>query len=348
MKIERKIVICELKEILILSGVGVLFNLFLYEVNASNLTLSILIWLALAKGNGYIVDVLNRQISWLHQPVTRVVIGMVAMVVYTVLAFGVIVIGVRWAFDGVSPMEMLRRIEPGDFTVAILITLIISMFIHGRAFYLNWKHALLREEKLKNESLRSQYESLKNQVNPHFLFNSLNVLSSLVYDDQQKAVAFIRKMSDVYRYVLDKKDQELVPLDEELNFLKSYVYLQQIRFGNNFQIEITEEGNGYVPPLALQLLVENAIKHNTVSEARPLHVQVQITEDRIMIKNNVQEKLSKDSTGIGLNNLRARYQYLTERPVEILSDPKEFKVSLPLLQVKNELHHSGRREDSKQ
>lgn len=323
----------ELKEILIFSGIGILFNLVLYDITVPNLLISALIWVFLSKGNGYIVDFLNIRISWMEQPILRMIVGMIAMMVYTIAAFGAIVVLGRWIFAGQDPIEMLRHIEPGDFTIVILITLIISMFFHGRAFYLNWRRALYREERLKNETLKSQYESLKNQVNPHFLFNSLNVLSGLVYEDQNKAVEFIRKMSDVYRYVLEKKDQELVTLDEELSFLKSYVYLQQIRFGEKLKISIREEGEGYVPPMALQLLIENAIKHNVVSEIRPLSVRVEIRPDRIVIENNIQEKRTKDSTGIGLSNLKARYGYLTARPVEVGNDQKTFKVVLPLLQL---------------
>lgn len=334
MKITLKVLLRELKGILIFALTGFFFNLVLYEMTSYNVLVSILVWVFLAKGNGYIVDYLNKRISWVETPVTRVVVGMVAMLIYTIVAFGVLITWANWYFFDQDPVEVLLRIEPYSFVSAILITLIISMFIHGRAFYLNWKKALLREEKLKNESLRSRYESLKNQVNPHFLFNSLNVLSNLVYDDQEKAVAFIRKMADVYRYVLEKKDQELVDLEEELKFVKSYVYLQKIRFGENFDLKISTEGaKGFVPPLAVQLLVENAIKHNIVSEARPLSVRVIISDGEITVENNIQEKRSKDSTGIGLSNLKARYDFLSDKPMVVHNDQKQFKVILPILQM---------------
>lgn len=331
--VTRKVLVREFIEVLVMGLIGVVFNLVLYDVSTASLVISASIWIVLSKGNGYIVDLLNQKISWVNQPVLRVTIGMIAMMVYTIIAFGAVIIGWNWFFFDIAPVEMLRKIEADDFTFTILITLIISMFFHGRAFYLNWKEALLREEKLKNESLKSQYESLKNQVNPHFLFNSLNVLSSLVYDDQEKAIRFIRKMSDVYRYVLDKKDQELVTLDEELDFLSNYVYLQKIRFGDNLCVKIDRKADGYVPPLALQLLVENAIKHNVVSEARPLHIAVVIDHDTISVKNNLQEKLTKDSTGIGLSNLRARYGYLSDNAMEIVKTEAEFEVVMPLLKL---------------
>ena len=293
-------------------------------------------WVFLAKGNAYLTAYLDRRISWLKTPVKRLVWGMVCMLVYTLAIAAALHIAFNWILSDKSLAEVISWLTFESLSLAILITLIISMFLHGRSFYINWKATLLREEKLKNAHLRSQYESLKNQVNPHFLFNSLNVLSGLVYEDQKRAVEFIRKMAEVYRYVLENKDHELIPLEDELIFLNNYVYLQKIRFGDNFTLEIEQAGRGYVPPLALQLLVENAIKHNIVSEARPLHVKVAIQSDHIFVTNNIQEKLTKDSTGIGLSNLKARYSYFSDRPVLVGKSGSEFQVTLPLLQVETE------------
>lgn len=341
----------ELKEIVLLAFLGGLVTSvpFCYDCGLhrflTNYLISACYWVFLAKGNEYLTTYLNREISWLEAPVKRLVWGIVVMLAYTLFIATALYIIFNLILSDNSFREIVSRISANELILSVLITLIISMFLHGRSFYLNWKDALLREEKLKNESLKSQYESLKNQVNPHFLFNSLNALSGLVYDDQEKAVAFIRKMSDVYRYVLEKKDQELVTLEEELQFLKSYIFLQKIRFAENFTIEITPGGVGFVPPLALQLLVENAIKHNVVSKAKPLHVTVSIEQDQIVISNNIQEKLSKDSTGIGLSNLKARYDFLSSRKVEIRNDGKNFTVVLPLLQLENEIHPIGGRKD---
>lgn len=334
MKLTRKVITKELMQIMYAGLAGIIFSLILYDVNVYSLAASAVLWIALSKGNGYLVDYLNWKISWVEKPITRVIVGTVVMLVYTVVAFAIVIAGANWLVSGRNIMDMVRQIALYDFLIAILITLIISMFFHGRAFYLNWKKALIREEKLKNETLRTQYESLKNQVNPHFLFNSLNALSSLVYDDQKKAVAFIRKMADVYRYVLEKKDQELVPVEEELQFAKNYAYLQQIRFGDNFRLEITETSlEGYVPPLAIQLLVENAIKHNIVSESKPLCVTITTDGKHIRVENNIQEKHSKDSTGIGLGNLKSRYGYLSDKVVKIHSDSEYFRVLLPVLKL---------------
>lgn len=334
MNYSKKTLIRHVKEGVVICLVGVLFNVLFLNFNPVNIAVSMLIWLALSKGNELIVDLIDQRISWKEQPIFRVIVGIISMLFYTVFAFAVIIIGARWLFEDRNPMEILTSIQLDDFVQAILITLIITLFFHGRAFYKEWKDALYREERLKNETLKTRFEALRNQVNPHFLFNSLNVLSGLVYEDQAKAVEFIHKMSDVYRYVLDKRDQELVPLEDELQFFNSYTFLQKIRFGENLQVTVRKgEEDGYVPPVAMQLLLENAIKHNVVSEARPLHLVVEIDHACIKISNNVQEKLSKDSTGIGLSNLRERYGFLSNKTIEVNNDGKTFEVIIPLLKI---------------
>lgn len=333
MKYTRKQFIGHLKEIFIMGMIGLVYSLFVGDLNVFNITVTVLIWISLSRGNGWLVELIDKRISWVDQPILRLTVGMVAMIIYTVFAFGLILVCTIWYYYGDSPAVTLARLGFENYLVSILITLIISMFLHGRSFYLNWKEALFREEKLKNETLKTKFESLRNQVNPHFLFNSLNVLSGLVYEDQSKAVEFIRKLSEVYRYVLDKRDDELVSLDDELKFLKNYAYLQQIRFGDNLQVDIRRSGDGMVPPVAMQLLLENAIKHNIVSEAKPLTVKVDIANGQIKIANNIQEKLSKDSTGIGLSNLRERYKFLSDQTIQINNDGHTFEVILPLLKI---------------
>ncbi|WP_258097082.1 sensor histidine kinase [Marinoscillum pacificum] len=333
MKYSREQFIGHLKEIFIMGMIGLVYSLFVGDLNAFNITVTVLIWISLSRGNGWLVEIIDKRISWVDQPILRLTVGMVAMIVYTVFAFGLILVTTIWYYYGDSPSVTLARLGFENYLVSILITLIISMFLHGRSFYLNWKQALYREEKLKNETLKTKFESLRNQVNPHFLFNSLNVLSGLVYEDQARAVQFIRKMSEVYRYVLDKRDQELVTLEDELKFFDNYAFLQQIRFGDNLKVHVERNGDGMVPPVAMQLLLENAIKHNIVSEAKPLIVNVSITKDEIKVSNNIQEKLSKDSTGIGLNNLRDRYGFLSNKKVVVNNDGKTFEVILPLLKI---------------
>lgn len=292
-------------------------------------------WLFLWKGNEYLVRVVDHYYSWLEEPGRRFIAGTLVMLIYTV-ATGIAIYG--FFFGYILERDFMAELTSNFFDFIIWpigITSVIMTLSHSRAFLQSWRQSTINAEKLKQENIASKYESLKNQVNPHFLFNSLNVLSSLVYEDQDKAVSFIRKMSDVYRYVLVHKEQELIPLADELKFMENYTYLQRIRFDDNLIVNIEKADNvkGWVPPLAIQLLVENAIKHNTVSTAHPLTVDIHITKDQIVVSNIIREKLSKDSTGIGLDNLRERYRYLCDRPVKLENDGQTFKVTLPLLTI---------------
>lgn len=292
-------------------------------------------WLFLWKGSEYQVVYLNRLgVKWDHQPVKRLLLALSISIVYVVLVTLLITMVSYVLLGDYTVNELLSRLGWSNFMIPISITLFINAILHGRAFLLQWKETAVEVERLKNENLKSQYESLKNQVNPHFLFNSLNVLSELVYEDQSKAVKFIRKMSQVYRYVLEKKDFELVELKEELDFLENYAYLQQIRFGENLKLSVEmEQTEGMVPPLAMQLLLENAIKHNIVSDSKPLTVRVLVANQKVLVTNNIQEKLTKDSTGIGLENLKNRYGFLTNEEVIIQKSESEFKVILPILKI---------------
>lgn len=291
-----------------------------------------LIWILLWKGNGYLADFITTKISWIDRPVERFFVGLVTTILYTV---GVMyVVGAIWeqSFD----VELTRSV-----TISIYITLAISLFMHSRAFLINWREATLEAGRYQKESIAAKYESLKNQVNPHFLFNSLNALTNLVYEDQEKAVQFIKQLSEVYRYVLDTRDKELVSLEEEMKFLHSYLFLQRIRFGDKLRVEVNLNSAGlFLPPLAIQMLLENAIKHNIVSEDDPLSIQVYQEKDDIVVKNNLQKKTQplEPSSGIGLDNICRRYEVLGQRKVQISEDRAEFTVRLPVITKSNVSH----------
>jgi len=188
---------------------------------------------------------------------------------------------------------------------------------------------------LQEENIISQFESLKAQVNPHFLFNSLNVLSSLIYIDRDRASKFVRQLSKVYRYVLDHKDRDTITVSEELPFIESYIFLLKTRFDQNLivNIDIPERfRERKVVPMVVQLLIENAIKHNVVSKTKPLTVDIFVENDCLVIDNNLQLKSSTErSSNIGLNNIRKRYEYLTTRKVEINENDEHFTVKIPLM-----------------
>ncbi|NJO89437.1 MAG: histidine kinase [Chloroflexia bacterium] len=203
-------------------------------------------------------------------------------------------------------------------------------------FYLMWKETLTREQKLKEEKLIFKYETLKNQVNPHFLFNSLNTLSSLVYSNPELSEEFITKLSSIYRYILENKDAELITLKKELNFAKDYFYLQQIRDGNKINLSIELNNfNFNILPISLQILIENAIKHNIASRDMPLNIRIlQSNNDYVVVENNLQEKnMISDSTGLGLTNLAERMRLITNREVIVNKTTDKFFVSIPLVKT---------------
>ena len=291
-----------------------------------------LMWVFFWKGNQYLVDFWNKRISWLEQPVKRFTVGLITVLIYTPL----ISILLGEAYSLIPGIEVNWGSE--NVIVALVITFLITFFLFARKFLQNWRQAAVDTEKLKREQMTTKYESLKNQVNPHFLFNSLNALTNLVYENQDTAARFIRKLSQVYRYVLDTQSQEVVSLERELSFVNSYLFLQKIRFEEKLKVNINVEGyeKQMVTPIAVQMLLENAIKHNTVAEEEPLTVDIYIENgNTLVVKNNLQKKTipTEESSGMGLANVKARYEFLSEKPVEVIESDSEFMVKLPLLSL---------------
>lgn len=285
-----------------------------------------LVWVVLWKGNDYLGAYISSKISWLKFPVKRFIIGVISTFAFTLTS--IYLLSVLW--KAIFQINITYGI-----LYSVIITVIISLFLHGRAFLLNWQQSKIDAERLQRENITGKYEALKNQVNPHFLFNSLNALTNLVYEDQDRAVKFIKQLSEVYRYVLDTRDQEIVSLAQEIKFLESYIFLQQIRFENRLNIEmnITDQ-NAFVTPLALQMLIENAIKHNVVSADDPLKIRLYQHNGQVIVENNLQRKsvLGEPSAGVGLENIVKRYELLTDKKVEVIDGPDKFIVKLPLLQ----------------
>jgi sensor histidine kinase YesM len=218
----------------------------------------------------------------------------------------------------------------------LLLLVIAPAFIEFAVFLLNrWRTSLAEMEKYKKENAEYRFETLRTQVNPHFLFNSLNTLSSLVYEDREKAAGFIRDLSDVYRYVLENRSRETIVLKEEIRFIKSFVYLYQLRFDNKLNVEINIADTlleKLVAPMTLQLLVENAVKHNIVSTLKPLSISITTdVNDYLIVENNLQKKTGVVSSEIGLKNISSRYAFLTRKPVEVIETESEFIVKVPLL-----------------
>ncbi len=229
--------------------------------------------------------------------------------------------------------------QPLDRDLLVIMFIIYLIIIGFHAFihyYQNWKEAELTAERLQKENIRSRYETLKHQIDPHFFFNSLSVLTSLVYKDADKSAAYIAQLSRMYRYILEGKDQTVVPLEQELEFLNSYIFLMSVRHGDSirFEVQISEETRNltFIPKNSLQMLAENAVKHNRFSQQSPLLVRVYEDEDFIKIINNLDRReLIECPSGIGLENIRKRYQLISEKEIELEETAFTFCVKLPKL-----------------
>lgn len=227
------------------------------------------------------------------------------------------------------------------FWPVFIISMVLGLAILGiyeSVFAINnWKATSVEAEQLRKENVQAQLDSLKNQVNPHFLFNSLNTVTSLIHDEPDLSVEFIQKLSKTYRYILEIRDRELISLEEELKCIESYQFLLEIRFGEAFQVKLDIPPSKYslsIIPLSLQMLLENAIKHNIVSKRKPLLVEIMADEDRLIVRNNLQRKENQPvSTQTGLENIRRRYKLLTGREIEIREDESFFTVTLPLIEL---------------
>jgi sensor histidine kinase YesM len=295
-------------------------------------SISAMMWIVMWVGNSELTHQISRFIPWVEFPMKRLVVGVITTFIFTV---GVAILMLKlWEYS-----RGFKFKSYSDFVViSLIVTFLITFFLHGREFLLRWKQAAVDAERYQRESVAATYESLKSQVNPHFLFNSLNVLTNLVYKDQDKAAAFIKKMSEVYRYVLDTRDREVVDLTEELEFTESYIYLQQIRFGDNLKVRNQINAKqGKVVPLAIQMLIENAIKHNEVSAESPLTIDLIQSEGFITVINNIQRKSSpaEKHSGVGLENIKRRYEFLSNQEVINREVDGKFEVRIPLLQMDN-------------
>jgi LytS/YehU family sensor histidine kinase len=207
----------------------------------------------------------------------------------------------------------------------------MTLFSYSRSFFKNWKRSVINEERLKRESIALQYESLKNQVNPHFLFNSLNVLTTLIEKNQEASIKYVEQLSEVFRYVLDQNSTELVPIETELKFIGSFIYLHKIRFGDNLQVKIAvTDPSFFVVPVALQILVENAVKHNEISSEKPLLIEIFDDNHYLVIRNNLQPRnYLPDSNHIGIKTLEFQYNFLSGKKLEFCNNGSYFTVKLP-------------------
>lgn len=266
--------------------------------------------------------------------------------VYTIITLSVFLIIsdtlLRLTFNNLLP-ESTWFIESlvGHFLKNFLICFTVATIYELFYFYDRWHQSTLETEQLRTQQITSQFEALKSQISPHFLFNSLNTLAAIIPEDQGQAVLFTQKLSEVYRYILTYQDQELVELKTELEFIQSFLFLLKIRYPENLNVDISltsEQQKKYIAPLTLQMLIENAIKHNIISKTQPLSIEIYSEKDEIIIvRNKLQIKnISNSSTQKGLENIKKRYQLLTNKAVEVIQTTSNFIVAIPLLKLSQE------------
>ncbi|MCB9211417.1 MAG: histidine kinase [Ignavibacteriales bacterium] len=254
----------------------------------------------------------------------------------TVLAGIIVGITVTILAGSLMPYEdgLIKHLINNAIITSVINIIMISI-IEAISWFKRSQDNLIVAEKLAKENSQIKFETLKSQLNPHFLFNSLNVLSSLIKKDSEKAQDFVDEFSSVYRYTLDVIEKPIVELSDEINFAMSYLFLQKNRFGNAVNVEINVDAsklNYLVPPLAIQTLLENAFKHNKVSEDQPLHIKIYNEENLLFVANNLQPKIkSYESKGVGLVNLKKRYELLGEKsPLSTVTE-NEYISNIPLI-----------------
>ncbi|NNC69654.1 MAG: histidine kinase [Flavobacteriaceae bacterium] len=321
---------------------GIVFAILYRQYSVENFLLSLGISAMYTFGIGFGLNLLNAYLSsrwdWVKQTNARVAVGIIGTLVYIVP----VVLGINYVlFVGIQDLDPSKFFSGNFFWIHIfyiILSLAVATFMHARDFMRNWKAALGKETKIQKViagTASAQFDALKNQLDPHFLFNSLNVLTSLIDEDPNNAQKFTTSLSKVYRYVLEQKNKDLVTVEDELNFARTYMSLLKNRFEDSIIFEIPDNvsnPDAKVVPLSLQLLLENAVKHNTVAANKPLHIKIYETENSLVVENNLQPKqVVKKSSGVGLANIVQRYALLTKREMTIEETSKKFRVSIPML-----------------
>ena len=270
----------------------------------------------------------TRQRFWIQLSI-QIFLGLIIMLSY------------RYLFNFLVLKQNFYLLSFEVLSAVVIVFTIIGYNLFELGYYLlnNSRYSLAELERFKKENAEFRFETLMSQVNPHFLFNSLNTLSSLVYQDKDTAAKYIRELARVYRYVLENKEYELVSLKVDLDFVKAYIYLLELRFKNMISFEFAIDENQkekQIAPMTIQMLIENAVKHNIVSQKKHLTIKIYTENDYLIISNNIQKKQTKAySSGIGLSNIQSRYAYFTQKEVLIKETASEFLVEIPLIEQNN-------------
>ncbi|HEX7847994.1 MAG TPA: histidine kinase [Chitinophagaceae bacterium] len=283
---------------------------------------------------GMVATMMQNRFPKYSQTFKRIGLELVYFFIITIAAITILFYG--YDYTNIAGLEVKMSNYPWVLVVAVSCNLLATSLNEGAAFFEKWQKLVDEAEQLKKVNLQSQLEGLKGQVNPHFLFNSLNSLSSLISDDPDKAEKFLDEMSKVYRYLLRTNEDGLTTLEAEMQFIYSYFHLLKTRYGDGLELEtiIDERYNDHqVPPLTLQMLVENAVKHNMILKDSPLKILIMTTNSgRLVVSNNLQRKdRMVSSNKVGLTNIVNKYRLMKQEEISVRDDGKEFAVVVPLI-----------------
>ena len=289
----------------------------------------------LGYSNMYFFDFMEHRNWKSTNTVKRIVLGIFGATIITLMGLFVLRALTAIVYQNIAFSDFIANEKFRYYQFGLWVTLTIVIIFHFIYFYTKYQKKKVKESQIVAKNETAKFESLKNQLDPHFLFNSLNVLTSLIGENPNQAEKFTTKLSKVYRYVLEQKDKDIIPLEDELKFAKSYMELLKMRFedGINFSIpEILSNSELKIVPLSLQLLLENAVKHNVITSSNPLEINIYEEHGYLVVENNINPKASLEkSTKVGLKNINQRYSLITKNKVEIENNNNVFKVKLPLL-----------------
>ncbi|MDO9510364.1 MAG: histidine kinase [Bacteroidales bacterium] len=295
--------------------------------------ISLMMAIVLVYPDLYIIAFLNRKFPWQHNIIARILLQIVLSSFFAIIISSIFTTFV-YSLGGMN--DDYSSVMLNNALIVSVINLMAVISLEAWLFFNIGKMSFEKAEILERELEGIRYETLKSQMSPHFLFNSLNVLSGLIPSQAKDAREFVDVFAGVYRYVLENIDHNLVQLEDEINFSKKYIYLQQKRYGEhlNYSIHIEAEAlRLYLPPLSLQVLLENAIKHNALDRKRPLFIELRIESNQLSVKNNLIPRVSKPfSSGLGIKHLKTRYGVFGLSPI-FETDQHHYTAILPLIPV---------------
>lgn len=296
---------------------------------------SYIVTASLFYGCAFIVHLLNASLPWKGNIKKRIFLEVLLILSYTSLAQ----ITILYLLEDTPLIYIQGKLEFRDYLENVIfsntITIIVVTLTEGVYFFRNWRETLVASERLKKEHAESQLANLRSQLDPHFMFNSLNVLIGLIRQDPKKAEEFVEDFARVYRHMLEVTNRMVVPLREEIDFSRQYLRLQKTRFEEGLKVQWHLQDNRkdyYLPPLSLQEVLSNAIKHNSIDRDEPLHIDIHIKAESLIVRNSLRPRQGKpESTGLGLENIRERYHLLKGKEPSFKTSQSYYEAELPLL-----------------